>query len=38
MSREFEVAVNARVAASLGVALDDAALLAEELRRQEGSP
>lgn len=33
--REFSVAVNARVAASLGLALDDAAQIAEDLRRQE---
>lgn len=37
MSREFEVAANPRVATSLGVAFDDAALLAEDLRRQEGA-
>lgn len=36
MPREFAVAANAKVAASLGVVLDDAALLAEDLRRQEG--
>lgn len=38
MSREFAVAANAKVAASLGLSLDDAALIAEDLRRQEGAP
>ncbi|MCX8086754.1 MAG: hypothetical protein N3C63_07600 [Rhodocyclaceae bacterium] len=36
--REFAVAVNAKVAASLGLALDEAAALAEALRRLEGQP
>jgi hypothetical protein len=34
--REFAVAVNAKVAASLGLQLDEAALIAEDLRRLEG--
>ncbi len=34
--REFAVSVNPRVAASLGLMLDDAADIAEDLRRQEG--
>lgn len=38
MPREFAVATNAKVAASLGLMLDDAALIAEDLRRQEGGP
>lgn len=36
--REFAVAANARVAASLGLQLDEAAVLAEDLRRIEGAP
>lgn len=36
MPREFAVAANAKVAASLGLMLDDAAVIAEDLRRQEG--
>lgn len=35
--REFTVATNAKVAASLGLQLDDAATLAEDLRRMEGA-
>lgn len=38
MPREFAVAVNAKVAASLGLQVDDAALIAEDLRRQERAP
>lgn len=38
MSRELAVVANAKVAASLGLLLDDAALIAEDLRRQEGAP
>ena len=38
MPREFAVAANAKVAASLGLMLDDAAVIAEDLRRQEGVP
>lgn len=34
--REFAVTTNAKVAASLGLQLDEAALIAEELRRLEG--
>jgi hypothetical protein len=34
--REFAVTMNAKVAASLGLQLDEAALIAEELRRLEG--
>lgn len=34
--QEFAVAVNPRVAASLGLQLDDASLIAEDLRRAEG--
>lgn len=34
--REFSVAVNAKVAASLGLQIDDAAVIVEYLRRQEG--
>lgn len=34
--REFEVAVNAKVAASLGLRIDAAAEIAADLRRQEG--
>lgn len=37
MPREFAVSLNARVAASLGLPLDDAAAIAEDLRRQEGA-
>lgn len=35
-SREFAVVTNAKVAASLGLALDDAEEIAADLRRQEG--
>lgn len=38
MPREFAVIVNPKVAASLGIALDDAAEIAEDLRRQEDNP
>jgi hypothetical protein len=38
MPREFAVAANAKVAASLGMMLDDAAVIAEDLRRQESLP
>jgi len=34
--REFSVAINTKVATSLGLQLDEAAVLAEALRRQEG--
>ena len=34
-AREFAVAINAKVAASLGLSLDDATLIAEDLRRLE---
>lgn len=37
MSREFEVAVNTKVAASLGLSVDAGAAIAEDLRRQEGA-
>jgi hypothetical protein len=36
MPREFAVAANTKVAVSLGLMLDDAAEIAEDLRRQEG--
>lgn len=36
--REFAVAANVKVAASLGLQLDEAALVAEDLRRLEGGP
>lgn len=36
--REFAVITNPKVAASLGIALDDPAEIAEYLRRQEGNP
>lgn len=36
MPREFSVMANAKVAASLGLQLDDPAQIAEDLRRQEG--
>lgn len=36
MPREFAVSANLRVAASLGLMLDEAAVIAEDLRRQEG--
>lgn len=36
--RDFSVAVNARVANSLGLHLDDAATIAADLRREEGLP
>ncbi|MDO8959286.1 MAG: ABC transporter substrate binding protein [Rhodocyclaceae bacterium] len=38
MSREFDVAVNTKVAASLGLSVDAGAAIAEDLRRQEGGP
>jgi hypothetical protein len=38
LPREFAVAVNARVAASLGLRIDDAAVIAEDLRRLEARP
>jgi len=34
--REFSVVLNARVAASLGLQIDDANAIVESLRRQEG--
>jgi ABC-type uncharacterized transport system substrate-binding protein len=34
--REFAVTANAKVAASLGLQLDEASLIAEDLRRLEG--
>lgn len=36
--REFAVIANPKVAASLGIALDDATEIAKDLRRQEGNP
>jgi len=36
MPREFSVMVNSKVAASLGLQIDDPAAIAEDLRRQEG--
>jgi putative tryptophan/tyrosine transport system substrate-binding protein len=36
MPREFSVMANSRVAASLGLQIDDPAAIAEDLRRQEG--
>lgn len=36
--QEFAVAANAKVAASLGLQLEDASVIAEDLRREEGSP
>jgi hypothetical protein len=36
--QEFAVTANPRVAASLGLQLDEAALIAEDLRRLEGAP
>lgn len=38
LPREFAVAVNARVAASLGMQIDDAVAIAEDLRLQELKP
>jgi hypothetical protein len=35
--QEFAVAANAKVAASLGLQLDDASVIAEDLRREEGT-
>jgi ABC-type uncharacterized transport system substrate-binding protein len=35
--QEFAVAANPRVAASLGLQLDDASVIAEDLRREEGT-
>lgn len=35
--QEFAVAANSRVAASLGLQLDDASVIAEDLRREEGT-
>lgn len=38
MPREFAVSANTKVAASLGLQIDDAALIAEDLRRHESGP